>query len=90
MLRSTKYEENDLGFVEDSRLVQLCTCVRIQILPYIWFCDFLSLITIPNNQLLLHVMFLSLLSMVLVRYLLLIHTIFTPSYYCYAVVFISL
>ena len=40
VLRSTKYEENDLGFVEDSRLVQLCTCVRIQILLYIWFCDF--------------------------------------------------
>ena len=44
MLRSTKYQENDLAFVEDSRLVQLCTCVRIQILPYIWFCNFFYLL----------------------------------------------
>ena len=44
VLRSIKYEENDLAFVETSRLVQLCTCVRIQILPYIWFCNFFYLL----------------------------------------------
>ena len=65
-------------------LLDICSSVLVHGFRFchIGFFDFLSLINILNNQLLLHVILLSLLSTDL-RYLLFIHTICIPSYYGY-------